>query len=446
MSKPTKFLLAFAVFSLVVTLGQRATFAADPKCEVEKRMFDKNLFSDLLGIPLTTKDFVTSVATSAYSTVSGFGITETVNCGSYVASQLSLPTTGGIGYFYDCAGTDTAVCDQMLNSQPSGGTAGTDNWLASYSESRVAGTLLGAAYLTENFTMNEPLPANLAFYVNDTLSRVPIVNKTFAATQDYGHALLNSILGTWKVFRNLAYALMAIILLYTGIIIILRRKISSQLVVSVQYALPRIIIAIILITFSYPIGATIGSLGWTLFKSNWAIAESIFRDSFAGTAIADTLAQGGALRLWATMIPLISLTGTGPIFLLAIVAIVIIYLVAGLIFNFKAIIIYIKIILSILTAPLEFALGAVPGNDDKIKGWFMRMGKYTLTLFGMGIILPLGTIIAMFVALDYAVETAGVGVLLSMAMPIFIILYCFGIGIGMEKRIEDFMGTGQKKR
>jgi len=31
-------------------------------------------------------------------------------------------------------------------------------------------------------------------------------------------------------------------------------------------------------------------------------------------------------------------------------------------------------------------------------------------------------------------------------MPIFIILYCFGIGIGMEKRIEDFMGTGQKKR
>ncbi|EKE13192.1 MAG: hypothetical protein ACD_13C00063G0001, partial [uncultured bacterium] len=61
----------------------------------------------------------------------------------------------------------------MLNSQPSGGTAGTDNWLASYSESRVAGTLLGAAYLTENFTMNEPLPANLAFYVNDTLSRVP---------------------------------------------------------------------------------------------------------------------------------------------------------------------------------------------------------------------------------------------------------------------------------
>ncbi|HCC41979.1 TPA: hypothetical protein DEP93_00705, partial [candidate division WWE3 bacterium] len=134
MSKPTKFLLAFAVFSLVITLGQKAAFAADPKCEVEKRMFDKNLFSDLLGIPLTTKDFVTSVATSAYSTVSGFGITETVNCGSYVASQLSLPTTGGIGYFYDCAGTDTAVCDQMLNSQPSGGTAGTDNWLASYSE------------------------------------------------------------------------------------------------------------------------------------------------------------------------------------------------------------------------------------------------------------------------------------------------------------------------
>ncbi|KKS02990.1 MAG: hypothetical protein UU64_C0004G0049 [candidate division WWE3 bacterium GW2011_GWF2_41_45] len=419
--------------------GVNKVFAADP-CLVEQNMFDKNLLSDIIGIPLTTKDFVTSVATSAYSTVSGYGVTETVGCSSYIFDKLEIEADSD---FAQCGGTADQTCQEITNTLP--GPTGS-NWLDKYYANRSSGTLLGLAYMAEDFTHREPLPANLAFYVNDTISRIPIINKTYAATDGYGHALLNSILNAWKVFRNLAYAAMALILLYTGIIIILRRKISSQLVVSVQYALPRIVIAIILITFSYPIGATLGSLGWTLFKSNWAIAGSIFVDTLKDTEAAKFV-DAGSLKMWALLIPLQVLVGNAPLFLLFILLIIIIYLIAGLIYNFKAIILYLKIVFSILTAPIEFALAAVPGNDDKFKAWFMRMFKYVITLFGMGIIVPLGTIIAILVVEGYATETSGgAGALFAMVVPVFIILYCFGIGIGMEKRVEEFLGTGQKKR
>ncbi len=445
MKKTIKTIFSLSVFALVLFLIPSKSFAAD-MCEVEKRMFDKNLLSDVLGIPLTTKDFVTSVATSAYSTTTGYGLTETVNCGTYISSKVNLPSNDATDNFYSCSGTSDDVCAQIIGDNAT--VASSNNWLVRHSQSRASGTLLGAAYLTGEFTTREPLPANLAVYFNDTMSRIPVVNKTFAAPVDYGHSLINAILDTWKVFRNLAYALMAIIMLYTGIIIILRRKINSQLVVSVQYALPRIVIAIVLITFSYPIGATLGSLGWTLFKSNWALAGTLFTDVFntVDGSSADPTSVSTALRIWTLMIPFLVLAGTGPIFLLAILVIIIIFLIAGIIFNFKAIVIYMKIIFSILTAPLEFALGAVPGNDDKLKAWFLRMGKYVLTLFAMGIILPLGTIIAYSVATAYATETGGAGALFGSALPVFIVLYCFGLGIGMEKRIDEFMGGGQKKR
>ena len=439
MIKPTKTLLSTVIFSLMFLLGINKVLAADP-CLVEQNMFDKNLLSDIIGIPLTTKDFVTSVATSAYSTVSGYGVTETVGCSQYVFNTLGVE---GESQFTQCGGTADQTCQEITNTLP-GPTGST--WLDKQYANRSSGTLLGLAYMADDFTHNEPLPANLAFYVNDTISRIPIINKTYAAQVDYGHSLLNSILNAWKVFRNLAYAAMALILLYTGIIIILRRKINSQLVVSVQYALPRIVIAIILITFSYPIGATLGSLGWTLFKSNWAIAGSMFVDTLRDTDAA-AFVDAGSLKMWALLIPLHVLVANGPLFLLVILLVIIIYLVAGLIYNFKAIILYLKIVFSILTAPIEFALAAVPGNDDKFKGWFLRMFKYVITLFGMGIIVPLGTIIAILVIEGYSTELAGNGgVLFAMVAPVFIILYCFGIGIGMEKRVEEFLGTGQQKR
>ncbi|GIW69305.1 MAG: hypothetical protein KatS3mg101_0052 [Patescibacteria group bacterium] len=440
--KKIKFLFPLFFFLITLIFGSKHTYAI--QCEVEKDMFDKNLAKCLLGISLTECDFRASFVTGVYGDISGYGLSEQTGCGWYVADTLGIPPEEREGTYYECTGTSREICEEMISVQ--GGTTGSrENWLTRYSKSRSSGTLLGFAYLAENFNRYEALPVNLAYYTDDVVSRVPFVNKVYA--QEYKHPLISSILGVWKVFRDLAYALMAIILLYTGIIIILRRKINSQLVVSIQYALPRIVIAIVLITFSYPIGATLGTMAWTFFKSGWAIVASMFAgriNATAGVPLQVPETPWG-LRLWFLMLPLVVLTGAGLSGLVLVLVFLVIFLIAGIIFNVKAIVIYLKIIFSILTAPIEFAIGAVPGNDSKIKDWFMRMAKYLLTLLFMGIIVPLGSIVALLITRDYASETGGVGYLIQLALPIFVVLYCFGVGIGMEKRIEDFLAIGKKR-
>lgn len=431
----------FVLVSLfwLVPVGVRAQTA--DICNVEGTAYGNNLNTSAGGVDLTAKDIGTANTTLLWTTTSGTGLNQAVGCSSDIMGKMGVDKEDS--GFVSCSGTDPDVCQELTG--PTTGFAPGEDWLMQFAHRQTSGSLFGLAALTGSFTRNEPIPVSFAFYANDVISRVPFVNVTFAQDTTYGHKLLDSILGAWKAFRNLAYALIAIILLYTGIIIILRRKISSQVVVSVQYALPRIVIAIILITFSYPIGATLGSIGWTLFKSNWFLAASFFRDN-----VSELGSKGDILAMWTVMIPLFPLIVTGPILLTMMIMIVAVYMLAGIVFNVKAIIIYLKIIFSILTAPIEFAIGAVPGNDDKIKGWFLRMAKYVLTLFGMGMVIPLGTIIAVMIIDGIATEVRGsIGAgarLFAMGLPVFVVLYCFGLGIGMEKRVEEFLGLGQKRR
>ncbi|MBI4991013.1 hypothetical protein HZB96_02855, partial [Candidatus Gottesmanbacteria bacterium] len=57
----------------------------------------------------------------------------------------------------------------------------------------------------------------------------------------------------WKVTRNIAYAVIIIIMVAIGFMIIFRMKIDPKTVISFQAALPKIILTLILITLSYPI-------------------------------------------------------------------------------------------------------------------------------------------------------------------------------------------------
>ncbi len=57
----------------------------------------------------------------------------------------------------------------------------------------------------------------------------------------------------WTLFRNFAFLIMVIIMVIIGFMIMFRAKINAQTVISVENALPKIVIAMILITFSYAI-------------------------------------------------------------------------------------------------------------------------------------------------------------------------------------------------
>jgi hypothetical protein len=94
-------------------------------------------------------------------------------------------------------------------------------------------------------------PASSVEYFADLGSRLKIVKPTYA--QGIGFEGLSPIKGLWTKFRNVAYLIITLVLVFIGFAIMFRLKINPQTVVTIQSALPKIIIALILVTFSYAI-------------------------------------------------------------------------------------------------------------------------------------------------------------------------------------------------
>lgn len=89
-------------------------------------------------------------------------------------------------------------------------------------------------------------------YVKHLVSKFNPIQKV-KAQQGFGFSSIDAIQIYWKGFRNIAYFFTVLIVIVFAFMIMFRVKLSPQTVISVQSALPKIIIAIILATFSYAI-------------------------------------------------------------------------------------------------------------------------------------------------------------------------------------------------
>lgn len=68
-----------------------------------------------------------------------------------------------------------------------------------------------------------------------------------------GFASLSPFLGLWTTFRNIVYLLFILFFVIIGVMIMLRIKIDQKAVMGVENQIPKIIIGIILVTFSFAI-------------------------------------------------------------------------------------------------------------------------------------------------------------------------------------------------
>ncbi len=80
-----------------------------------------------------------------------------------------------------------------------------------------------------------------------------IAPTAYAANQGVGFSAFYPVLKLWRVMANIAYGLLAVVFVIIGFLIMFRSKLNSQVEITIQTALPRLVITIILIAFSYPI-------------------------------------------------------------------------------------------------------------------------------------------------------------------------------------------------
>ncbi|PIS15582.1 hypothetical protein COT62_02900 [Candidatus Roizmanbacteria bacterium CG09_land_8_20_14_0_10_41_9] len=95
-------------------------------------------------------------------------------------------------------------------------------------------------------------PASGIYWAYSGLQNSGFIPKTLAA-EGIGFAGLAPFQNLWLIFRNFVFMIMVLIIIAIGFMIMFRTKINPQTVISLENSLPRIVIAMILITFSYAI-------------------------------------------------------------------------------------------------------------------------------------------------------------------------------------------------
>ncbi len=251
--------------------------------------------------------------------------------------------------------------------------------------------------------MLEQSPPNLhtASFIKDALANNIVSTPAYAQT---GSDTFKSIVGIWRLMRNISYVLMVLILVGMGFMVMIRSQIDPRTVMTVTAALPRIAISLILITFSYPIAGIIVDLGRVLkglidsqfgpilapmpmtMIEPFRIIGALF-DRFAGIKFWDPLSWGFG---WSN----IYLGGTGiSSYIIGLGMRVILIVVAFMLF-FTLITRFAGLFMQVIFAPFVFAWGALPGQEDTTTRWFKSFAVNVLCFPVIYLLINFATYIA----------------------------------------------------
>ncbi len=156
-------------------------------------------------------------------------------------------------------------------------------------------------------------PASGVYWAYSGLENAGFISKTYAA-EGIGFASIKSIMSLWKVLRDISFMILVLILIAIGFMIMFRMKINPQTVISVENSLPKIVISLLLITFSFAIAGFLIDLMYVVI----ILAISIFSSTNIGMLKPDNQSEllkdylsGGFGQLWPPGATFLNLLSTG---------------------------------------------------------------------------------------------------------------------------------------
>ncbi|MBD3365835.1 hypothetical protein GF360_00660 [candidate division WWE3 bacterium] len=322
-----------------------------------------------------------------------------------------------------------------------------------------SGSLLGMVLNLEHTVHREEIPVNMAYFFKDYAQRIPVVRNTaYAQSTPDNYLGAKLVFAMWKLTRNIALGLMSIFLLVVGVMIMTRKKINPQAVVTVQNSLPRIALSIALIFFSYPIGTLLVRLTGPLMGLAVVLPVELVADTavdtWASTEILNDLSSSGAFSYigWGVLASVNGLlwnAGMGLTLLFSMLVFLIVLLVVALIAFIKVLVTYIKLLSYIVISPIYFALGVIPGKEDMILNWFKEIAAGVLSIFAMVLVLAL-TFAFPFIAFLSQAQGGMTDLLLQSGLtavftPIIMIFTCI-TSVKMPKKVSAWIKGDPKKR
>ena len=223
-------------------------------------------------------------------------------------------------------------------------------------------------------------------YISNLVTNFALVKPVNA--QGFGYNALNPVQQFLSGSRNIAYALIVLVVIVFAFMIMFRVKLSPQLVISVQSVLPKVVVALILATFSYAIAGllidlmyVIGSLlalllvlagfagdNGQMFGVN-GVYYDIFPSNTTGLYFLTHMLMYDLFFLISILIAFIGMIALSPailaqaIFVIIGILLVIWIFILSIWYTFKATWVLVKtlisIYLSIIVGPIQIVLGAV---------------------------------------------------------------------------------------
>lgn len=106
-------------------------------------------------------------------------------------------------------------------------------------------------------------PTNTIEYLADLKQNFGLTKPAYAqGVGGSGSLVIDPIRQLWQVIRNITYILMTFIFIIVGFMVMFRHKLNAQTVVTIQLALPNLVVGLLLITFSYFISSLMVDLAF----------------------------------------------------------------------------------------------------------------------------------------------------------------------------------------
>ncbi len=286
----------------------------------------------------------------------------------------------------------------------------------------IVGNMIAATYTP---------PIHTGDYFNNLAQNFGITKKAYA--QGIGLTGIQPLMKIWSVFRNITYLLLVIVFIFIGLAIMLRVKIDPRTVMSIENQIPKIIIGLVLVTFSFAIAGFLidmmyvfiylifnlfndpsifpnpdalnqvvktqaylsGDHVFSAFNNlfgflniPWDTSASVsklIQDMITGGPSTSTVHQGSPVPIWDGLLGFFDdagkLLNNGTAFILSILGgllafLIIMIAVLWAMFRvwFSLIMAYIFILMDIALAPLWILVGLFPGSQIGFGAWLRDMG------------------------------------------------------------------------
>lgn len=188
----------------------------------------------------------------------------------------------------------------------------------------------------------------------------------------------------WSFTRNIAYLGFVVIMIIVGFMIMFRHKVGGQMLVTIGNAIPRVVIGLVLVTFSFAIAGIILDVTGVLMGVIAEILQSgievhnIFK-LLTGTLGGIGLAITGGLGIVGTILLVTTvLMPLGPLMLIVALIVIGVVTVGAIKLWFALVKSYLALLLNVVVAPVVIMAGSLPGNQVMITNIFKSMLRNAL--------------------------------------------------------------------